>query len=197
MINWRTTAMKKGPTQDELNKAFALKTEIFHPKSSGSNYPKSQRSRQQHDNEDVEMTEEVDNNDAPEEGDSKPPPCKRIRLASSRRVITERNCRCVHRVSAYLSRADLGQPILISDSACDQSFITRDWTILKWTSRHVLMTGAFAGQNVGEKFPVIMIALVQPNLEMKMEMSMLPLQMKHYMMITKHKSNPFCLFIKL
>ncbi len=39
--------------------------------------------------------------------------------------------------------------------------------------------------------------LVQPNLEMKMEMSMLPLQMKHYMMITKHKLNPFCLFIKL
>jgi hypothetical protein len=83
MINWRTTAMKKGLTQDELNKAFALKTEIFHPKSSGSNSRKSRRSRQQHDNEDVEMTEEVDNNDAPEEGDSKPPPRKRIRLASS------------------------------------------------------------------------------------------------------------------
>jgi hypothetical protein len=27
---------------------------------------------------------------------------------------------------------------------------------------------------------------------MKMEMSMLPLQMKHYMMIMKHKSNLFC-----
>jgi hypothetical protein len=37
MINWRTMAMKKGSTQDELNKAFALKTEIFHPKSSSSN----------------------------------------------------------------------------------------------------------------------------------------------------------------
>jgi hypothetical protein len=35
------TAMKKGLTQDELNKAFALKTEIFHPKSSGSNSQKS------------------------------------------------------------------------------------------------------------------------------------------------------------
>jgi hypothetical protein len=103
MINWRTTAMKKGPSQDELNKEFALKTEIFHPKSSGSNSQKSQCSHQQHDNEDVEMTEEVDNNDAPEEGDSKPPPHKRIRLASSRWVITERYCCCVHRMLAYLS----------------------------------------------------------------------------------------------
>jgi hypothetical protein len=83
MINWRTMAIKKGLTQDELNKAFALKTEIFHPKLSGSNSQKSRRSHQQHDNEDVEMTEEVDNNDAPEKGDSKPPPRKRIRLANS------------------------------------------------------------------------------------------------------------------
>jgi hypothetical protein len=56
------------------------------------------------------------------------------------------------------------------------------------------MTGAFAGRNVGEKFWSLS---VQPNLEMKMEVSMLPLQMKHYMMIMKHKLNPFCLFIKL
>jgi hypothetical protein len=41
LINWRMTAMKKGPTQDELNKALALKTEILHPKSSGSNSQKS------------------------------------------------------------------------------------------------------------------------------------------------------------
>jgi hypothetical protein len=92
MINWRTTAMKKGPSQDELNNEFALKTEIFHPKSSGSNSQKSRRSCQQHDN------------DAPEEGDSKPPPHKRIRLASSRWVITERYCCRVHRMLAYLSR---------------------------------------------------------------------------------------------
>jgi hypothetical protein len=76
-------AMKKGLTQDELNKAFALKTEIFHPKSSGSNSRKSQRSCQQHGNKDVEMTEEVDYNDDPDEGDLKPPPHKRIHLASS------------------------------------------------------------------------------------------------------------------
>jgi hypothetical protein len=58
-------------------------------------------------------------------------------------------------VSAYLSRADPGQPNLISDSAFDQSLITRDWTVLKWTGHHVLMTGAFAGQNISEKFPVV------------------------------------------
>jgi hypothetical protein len=87
------------------------------------------------------MMEEVDNNDAPEEGDSKPPPRKRICLASSRRVITERNCCRVHCMSVYLSRTDPVQPILISDSACDQSLITRDWTVLKWTGHHVLMTG--------------------------------------------------------
>jgi hypothetical protein len=61
----------------------------------------------------------------------------------------------MHHVLAYLSHADLGQPILISDSAYDQSLITRDWTVLKWTSHHVQRTGAFAGQNVGEKFLVV------------------------------------------
>ncbi len=104
------------------------------------------------------MTEEVDNNDDTAEGDLKPPPHKRIRLASSRCVITEHNCCCVHCMSAYLSRADQGQPILISDSACDQSLITRDWTVLKWTGHHILMTGAFAGQNSHEKFLVIISA---------------------------------------
>jgi hypothetical protein len=54
-------------------------------------------------------------------------------------------------MSAYLPHADLGKN-LVSDSACDQSLITRDWMVLKWTSHHVLMTGAFAGQNIGEKF---------------------------------------------
>jgi hypothetical protein len=104
------TAMKKGSTQDELNKAFALKTEIFHPKPSGSKSQKSWRSRQQDGNEDVKMTEKMDNNDDTDEGDSKPPPCKRTHLASSQHVITERNCCCIlHCVSAYLSCADPGQ----------------------------------------------------------------------------------------
>ena len=150
MINWRMTAMKKGSTKDELNKAFTFKTEIFHPKLSGSKSWKSQPSCQQDGSKDVEMTEEVDNNDDTDEGDSKPPPHKRICLASSRCVITECNCHRVHRVLAYLSCADPGQPILISDSACDQSLITRDLTVLKWTGHHVLMTGAFAGRNIGE-----------------------------------------------
>jgi hypothetical protein len=104
------------------------------------------------------MTEEVDNNDDTDEGDSKPPPHKRINLASSQCVITVRNCHHIHHVLAYLSRADPGQPILISDSACDQSLITRDWMVLKWTRHHILMTGAFAGRNVSEKFPVVISA---------------------------------------
>jgi hypothetical protein len=83
MISWRTTAIKKGLTQDELNKAFALKTEIFHHLLSGSNSQKSQCSCQQHGNKDVKMTEEVDNNDDPDESDSKPPPRRRSRLSSS------------------------------------------------------------------------------------------------------------------
>jgi hypothetical protein len=94
------------------------------------------------------MTEKMDNNDDTDEGDSKPPPCKRTHLASSQHVITERNCCCIlHCVSAYLSCADPGQSTVffISDSACDQSLSTRDWMVLKWTGHHVLMTGAFAG----------------------------------------------------
>jgi hypothetical protein len=51
MIYWHTMATKKGSTQDEFNKAFALKTEIYHPKSSGSKYRKSQHSRQEDGNE--------------------------------------------------------------------------------------------------------------------------------------------------
>ncbi len=100
------------------------------------------------------MTEEEDNNDDSNEGDSKPSPCKQICLASSWCVITKCNHH-VHCVLAHLSCADLGQPILISDSACDQFLITRDWMVFEWTSHHVLMTGVFAGLNIGEKFPVI------------------------------------------
>jgi hypothetical protein len=54
-------AMKKGLTQDESSKAFALKTEIYHPKLSGSKFWKSQFSHQHDGSEDVEMTEEEDN----------------------------------------------------------------------------------------------------------------------------------------
>jgi hypothetical protein len=76
MINWHMMSTKECSTQDEFNKAFALKAEIYHPKSFGSKYQKSQHSHQQDGNEDVEMTEEVDNNDVTNEGDLKPSPHK-------------------------------------------------------------------------------------------------------------------------
>jgi hypothetical protein len=102
------------------------------------------------------MTEEEKNaTPADEEEDSKLPPQKCICLASSRRILTECNCHLVHHELADLSHADPGQPILFSDSACDQSLITKDWTVLKWTGHYVLMTGAFAGRNVDKKLPVV------------------------------------------
>jgi len=51
--------------------------------------------------------------------------------------------------------ADLNQHTLIADSGCNQTLVTQIWTILENTGQHVLMTGAFAGCNVGEQFPVV------------------------------------------
>jgi len=51
--------------------------------------------------------------------------------------------------------ADSNQHILIADSGCDQTLVTQIWTILENTGQHVIMTGAFAGRNVGERFPVV------------------------------------------
>jgi len=51
--------------------------------------------------------------------------------------------------------ANSGQHLLIADSGCDQTLVTSIWTILQQTGHHVIMTGAFAGHNVGEHFPVV------------------------------------------
>jgi len=51
--------------------------------------------------------------------------------------------------------ANPGQHLLIADSGCDQTLVTSIWTILQQTGHHVIMTGAFAGRNVGERFPVV------------------------------------------
>ena len=48
--------------------------------------------------------------------------------------------------------------ILIVDSACDQTLCGPVWTILSRTGRFIEMTGAFAGRNVGQRFPVVMCA---------------------------------------
>ena len=59
------------------------------------------------------------------------------------------------RVNDYLSEADSSQQILVSDTGNDQTLLTSTWRVLKHTGREVMMTGAFAGRNVGEVFPVV------------------------------------------
>lgn len=59
------------------------------------------------------------------------------------------------RINDYISEADPSQQILVSDTGNDQTLITKTWTILQRTGREVTMTGAFAGRNVGEVFPVV------------------------------------------
>jgi hypothetical protein len=63
--------------------------------------------------------------------------------------------RRVTRLNEFISEADPSQHILISDTSNDQTLITKIWRILSHTGREVMMTGAFAGRNVGEVFPVV------------------------------------------
>ena len=51
--------------------------------------------------------------------------------------------------------ADPSQQILVSNTGNDQTLLTAAWQVLKHTGREVMMTGAFAGRNVGEVFPVV------------------------------------------
>ena len=59
------------------------------------------------------------------------------------------------KLNKFLSRADDDQQILISDGGCDQTLITSNWTVTRYTGRKVTMIGAFAGRNVGQSFPVV------------------------------------------
>ena len=59
------------------------------------------------------------------------------------------------RIDNYISEADPSQTILASDTGNDQTLLTNVWRIIKRTGREVMMTGAFAGRNVGEVFPAI------------------------------------------
>ena len=68
---------------------------------------------------------------------------------------TTRRVRRVTRVDAFLSEVDPSQPILVSDTGNDQTLLTDVWRIIERTGREVMMTGAFAGRNVGEAFPVV------------------------------------------
>ena len=63
--------------------------------------------------------------------------------------------RRVHRINDEITEADSSQQILVSDTGNDQTLLTSVWRVIAMTGREVMMTGAFAGRNVGEYFPVI------------------------------------------
>jgi hypothetical protein len=44
---------------------------------------------------------------------------------------------------------------MVSDTGNDQTLLMTVWKVLNNTGREVMMTGAFAGRNVGEVFPVV------------------------------------------
>ena len=63
--------------------------------------------------------------------------------------------RRVTRVNEYIHEVDSSQQILVSDTGNDQTLLTSVWSVVHRTGREVMMTGAFAGRNVGEVFPVV------------------------------------------
>lgn len=64
--------------------------------------------------------------------------------------------RQVTRVNEFISDADPLQQILVSDTGNDQTLVTSAWTVLKYTGREVVMSGAFASRtSAGETFPVV------------------------------------------
>lgn len=58
-------------------------------------------------------------------------------------------------MNEFISDADPSQQILVSDTGNDQTLITSAWTVLQYTGREVVMSGAFAGRSAGETFPVV------------------------------------------
>ena len=66
-----------------------------------------------------------------------------------------RMVKIINQLSNYSNLLNTHKNIFIADSACDQILITNIWTILSYTYRYVTMTGAFAGRNKGETFPVV------------------------------------------
>ena len=63
--------------------------------------------------------------------------------------------RRVTRINDFITEVDSSQQILVSDTGNDQTLLTSVWRVIASTGRNVMMTGAFAGRNVGELFPVV------------------------------------------
>jgi hypothetical protein len=66
-----------------------------------------------------------------------------------------RTLRRVTRINEFITEVDSTQQILVSDTGNDQTLLTSAWKVIKRTGREVMMTGAFAGRNVGEVFPFV------------------------------------------
>ena len=63
--------------------------------------------------------------------------------------------RRVTRLNENISQVDSSQHILVSDTGNDQTLFSSAWRVIHRPGREVMMTGAFAGRNVGESFPVV------------------------------------------
>ena len=63
--------------------------------------------------------------------------------------------RRVTRINDFITEVDSSQQVLVSDTGNDQTLLTSVWRVIASTGRNVMMTGAFAGRNVGELFPVV------------------------------------------
>ena len=67
--------------------------------------------------------------------------------------------RLVKRVSDSITIVDATENIFIADSGCDQTLVTSIWSVLKFTSRYVLMLTAFQGRNPGQRLQVVNAAV--------------------------------------
>jgi hypothetical protein len=66
-----------------------------------------------------------------------------------------RKVRRVTRVNTDIVTVDSSTPIMVSNTGNDQTLLTSVWRVIHWNGRDVMMTGAFAGRNAGEVFPVV------------------------------------------
>lgn len=62
----------------------------------------------------------------------------------------------VPRINGFITEADSSQQMLVSDLGNDQTLLTLVLRVIAMTGREVMMTGAFAGRNFGEYFPVVL-----------------------------------------
>ena len=62
------------------------------------------------------------------------------------------------RISLTIPVANASTQVLISDSVCNQNLITSEWMVIKRHQNFVVMSGAFADRNTGQRFQVVLAA---------------------------------------